>query len=580
MLIDKLVEKGIVDQEKAKALKEKIKSSQQKEEEILLSQKVVNEDKLFQIKAEETNFPFKKDVLPADVSLDILKLIPRRTAENYNMIALNKTDKHLEVGMPYPEDLSAQEALKFLSRRWELDPKIYLIKLSLFDKLLKRYGSLREEVTEILGDEDKEKKQKDKEKKERRTIEEMKKMVEEAPISKAVDSILQYAVQKGASDIHIEPERKKLRVRFRVLGSLEASVELPLRFHKPIVSRIKILSFLKLDEKRVPQDGRFSKVIDDRNIDFRVSTFPTTLGEKVVMRVLDSESGFKTFEELGLSPRDMGTVKEAIDKPYGLILATGPTGCGKSTTLYSALRELNQSDVNVVTLEDPVEYFIKGVNQSQVRPEIGYSFANGLRSVVRQDPDVIMVGEIRDNETASLAVHAALTGHIVLSTLHTNDSIGAIPRLVDLGVEPFLIPSTLSLAVAQRLVRTLCGHCKEKVKANDKEKSLVMNAIRGLPEVVRRDVNVPDPLYIWKPKGCRYCNGKGYAGRLGIFETFKMTDRVSQKGDLEGLSEENLKKEADKQGMTTMRQDGILKVLKGTTSLSEVITSTRAKENK
>jgi type IV pilus assembly protein PilB len=576
MIIDKLIEKGLVSSEKGDSLKKAIQSSQQKEEEVLLSENVVSEEKLFEIKSEIVNFPFKKDILPADVPLSVLKVIPKRTAENYKMIALNKTDQFLEVGMPYPEDLNAQEALKFLSRRWKLEPKIYLIKLSIFEEFLKLYGSLKEEVKEILGDEEGDKKRAE-EKKKRTTIEEVKKMVEDAPVSKAVDSILQYGVQKGASDIHIEPERKKLRVRFRVLGSLESSIELPLRFHKPIVSRIKILAFLKLDEQRVPQDGRFSKVIEERNIDFRVSTFPTTLGEKVVMRILDSASGFKTFEELGLSNKDMNIVKEAIAKPYGLILATGPTGCGKSTTLYSALRELNQEDVNVVTLEDPVEYFIKGVNQSQVRPEIGYSFANGLRSVVRQDPDVIMVGEIRDQETASLAIHAALTGHIVLSTLHTNDAIGAIPRLVDLGVEPFLIPSTLSLAIAQRLVRTLCGHCKKKVEANEDERKIIMAAINGLPEEVKRTVEVPNPLYIWKPVGCRYCGGKGYTGRLGIFETFKMTDRLSEKGSLE---EDSLKKEADQQGMVTMRQDGVLKALKGLTSLSEVITSTRAKEKK
>lgn len=577
-ILNKLVEKGLIDEVKATSLKEQVKGSEEELEKLILSEEIVDEDNYCEVKSEVLNVPFKKDVLPADVSLDVLRLIPQRTAEHYKMVALNKQDSFLEVGMVHPNNLSAQEALKFLSRKWSLEPKVFLIKPSIFNNILKKYGSLKEEVTEILGEEGEEEKEKQKQEKKKATIAEMKRMVEEAPVSKAVSSILQYAVEKGASDIHIEPERKKLRVRFRLLGSLQSSVELPLRFHKPVVSRIKILAFLKLDEKRVPQDGRFSQVIDDRNIDFRVSTFPTTLGEKVVMRVLDSKSGFKSFEELGLSPVDMKIVKEAISKPYGLVLATGPTGCGKSTTLYSALRALNQEDVNVVTLEDPVEYFIKGVNQSQVRPEIGYTFANGLRSVVRQDPDIIMVGEIRDRETASLAIHAALTGHIVLSTLHTNNAIGAIPRLIDLGVQPFLIPSTLSLTIAQRLVRTLCSHCKEKVKANEKQKEIIMKSVNNMPQSVRVTVDIPDPLYVWEAKGCRYCSGKGYSGRLGIFETFKMTERLSNL-NFENISEEHLEKEASRQEMVSMRQDGVLKVLQGRTTLSEVITSTRGKES-
>ncbi len=572
-LIKKLIEKGIVTKEQEASLMEEFKASGKKEEEFLLFKKIAGEEELFKAKSEISGIPFK-DVLPIDVSLDVLKLIPQRTADHYKMVALMKNNGFLEVGMLYPEDLSAQEALKFLSRRWDLKSKIVLIKPSIFDEILKRYGSLKEEVSEILDSGTKETKREEKKKKAEATIEEMKKVVEEAPVSKAVASIMQYAVEKGASDVHIEPEKKQLRVRFRILGSLHSSVKLPLRFHKPIVSRIKILSYLKLDEQRMPQDGRFSMMIGDKAVDFRVSTFPTTLGEKVVIRVLDSAAGFKTFEELGLSSRDMKIVQKAIAKPYGLILVTGPTGCGKTTTLYSALRILNQEDVNVITLEDPVEYFIKGVNQSQVRPEIGYTFARGLRHIVRQDPDVIMVGEIRDEETASLAIHAALTGHIVLSTLHTNDALGAIPRLVDLGVQPFLIPATLSLVLAQRLVRTLCTHCRQKVKPNAEQKAVIMKTLDSLPKDVRKDVKVPKPLYIWEAKGCRYCSNKGFAGRIGLYELFEMTERLSS-SSLDTLSEGVLKKEARAQSMVTMRQDGILKVLKGITSISEVITSTQ-----
>jgi len=574
-LIKKLIEKEIITKEQGDSLTKEIETSRQKEEELLLSKKILEEEELFRLKSEVSGIPFK-DVLPIDVSLDILKLIPQRTAEHYNMVALMKSNGLLDIGMLYPEDLSSQEALKFLSRKWGFRFKVFLIKPSIFNQILKRYGSLKEEVSEILSDESKETKQDKKKKKAKATIEEMKRMVEEAPVSKAVASIMQYAVEKGASDIHIEPEKKELRVRFRMLGSLYSSIQLPLRFHKPIVSRIKILSFLKLDEQRIPQDGRFSMIINDRLIDFRVSTFPTTLGEKVVVRVLDSAAGFKTFKELGLSDRDMNIVKRAIAKPYGLILATGPTGCGKTTTLYSALRVLNKDDVNVITLEDPVEYFIKGVNQSQVRPEIGYTFARGLRHIVRQDPDIIMVGEVRDVETASLAIHAALTGHIVLSTLHTNDALGAIPRLVDLGVQPFLIPATLSLVIAQRLIRVLCTHCRQKVKPNVEQRTVIMNTINSLPKDVKKDFKIPKPLYVWEAKGCRYCSDKGYSGRIGLFETFEMTDRLSNT-TLASLSEDILKKEADKQSMITMRQDGILKVLKGITTVSEVITSTQSK---
>ncbi len=575
MLTDKLIEKGIIDKEKGSSIKELVRSTGQKEEEVLLSQDLIGEEELFQIKSEVSNIPFKKDVLPVDVSLDVLKLIPQRTAEHYKMLALSKSDSFLEVGMVYPEDLNAQEALKFLSRKWNLEVKVYLILPSSFKDIFKRYGSLREEVSELLHDEDEDKKEE--RRKEQTTLEDMKKMVEKAPVSKAVNSILEYAVQKGASDIHIEPERKKLRVRFRLLGSLQSSVELPLRFHGPIASRIKILSSLKLDEKRIPQDGRFSSIIEERGIDFRVSTFPTTLGEKVVMRVLDSEAGLQNFEELGFSDRDMKTINRTIQKPYGLILATGPTGSGKSTTLYSALRVLNKEDVNIVTLEDPVEYFIQGVNQSQVRPEIGYTFARGLRHIVRQDPDVIMVGEIRDEETASLSVHAALTGHIVLSTLHTNNAVGAVPRFIDLGVQPFLVPSTISLVIAQRLVRILCNHCKEKVKPNPEENKVIMDAINNLPAKAKGEIDIPKPFYIWKAKGCRHCADKGYVGRIGLFEIFEMTNRLAD-AKLENLSEDALEKEARKQGMTTMRQDGVLKALKGLTSLSEVVTSTQVKE--
>lgn len=365
----------------------------------------------------------------------------------------------LQVGMVYPEDFKSQEALKFLARQQNFVYQVFLITSTNFNELLKQYRNLKGEVGTALEE------LKEEIKKEKGIIktEELERLAEEAPISKIVAVILRQALEGDASDIHIEPTKEKLRVRFRFLGTLHSSIILPLKIHPAVIARIKILSNLKIDETRVPQDGRFSTKINGKNIDFRVSTFPTALGEKVALRVLDPSIGFKKFEDLGLRGRNLQAVKEAVIKPYGLILATGPTGSGKTTTLYSILQLLNKEGTNIVTLEDPIEYFLEGVNQSQIKPEIGYDFGTGLRQILRQDPNIIMVGEIRDEETASLVTNAALTGHIVLSTLHTNNSLGVIPRLIDLGVKPYLIPSTLSVAIAQRLVRTLCPECKKRL---------------------------------------------------------------------------------------------------------------------
>lgn len=294
------------------------------------------------------------------------------------------------------------------------------------------------------------------------SAEEFERLAEEAPITKVVAVILGHGVDGRAADIHIEPIEGKVRVRFRLDGILHASIFLPFHLLPALISRIKILASMKIDETRVPQDGRFSTKINGKNIDFRVSTFPTMLGEKVAIRVLDPTQGLINLDDLGLTQRNIQLVREAIAKPYGLLLSTGPTGSGKTTTLYTLLRMLNKEGKNIVTLEDPVEYFIDGVNQSQIRTEIGYTFATGLRHVLRQAPDIIMVGEIRDEETASLSIHSALTGHLVLSTLHTNNALGVIPRLIDLGIRPFLISPTLKLAIAQRLVRKLCSECKKR----------------------------------------------------------------------------------------------------------------------
>jgi type IV pilus assembly protein PilB len=330
---------------------------------------------------------------------------------------------------------------------------------------------------------------------------------------------------------------------------------------------------LKIDETRLPQDGRFFSAIDEKEIDFRISSFPTALGEKIAIRILDPSVGLKSIHELGLEGKNLETLKEEILKPYGMILITGPTGSGKTTTLYAIMQVLNQDKVNVISLEDPVEYTMEGINQSQVLPEIGYTFARGLRHIVRQDPDIIMVGEIRDNETAELATHSALTGHLVLSTLHTNNATGVIPRLMDLGIDPFLIPSSLNLMIAQRLARKLCPDCKKRMLATEEEQKIIEETLASLPKEEMEKLSYQKPYYIYKSKGCATCNDKGYLGRIGIFEIMKMTSEL-EKLILSQPSQEKLFAEAKRQGMITLQQDGIIKALEGEVSLEEVLSIT------
>jgi len=567
-LIQQLVKKGTLDKEKATALEFEIRESGKKEEEVILEKRICDEDFLFNLKSKNLKIPLK-EIIVSEVPLETLEMIPEETAKYYQMIPLVRKGETLEVGMVYPEDLKAQEALKFLARQGPFSYQVFLITPTTFSDLLKQYRTLRREVGRALEELETEFKEKRVEVRPR-TAAEFERLAEEAPITKIVAVILRHAVEGKASDIHIEPTREKLRIRFRLLGILHSSIFLPLRTHLAVVARIKILSNLKIDETRIPQDGRFSTKIDEKSVDFRVSTFPTTLGEKVAIRVLDPTIGLKTFGELGLEKRNLGIVKEAIKRPYGLILASGPTGCGKTTTLYAILQVFNKEGVNIVTLEDPVEYFIEGINQSQVRPEIGYDFAVGLRHIVRQDPDIIMVGEIRDPETASLSTHAALTGHIVLSTLHTSNAIGVIPRLLDLGIQPYLIPPTLSIAIAQRLVRRLCDNCKKKIKPKKEIKDLILKEIDELPLQAKKNLKIPEPLYIWQTDGCQKCNNEGFVGRIGLFEILSMTDQLSDI-ILKEPSEREIIKETRRQGMITMKQDGILKVLAGVTTIEEVL---------
>ena len=567
-LLQQLVKKGLLEKEKASSIEYEIKSSGKKEEEAILERRIVSEDFLFGLKSENLKIPLKK-IYVEDIALQVLEIIPEDSAKYYQIIPISKKDKVLEVGMVYPEDIKAQEALEFLARRHNVSYKIFLITLTDFRNLLKKYRTLRGEVTRALEELETEL---EGEKVQEKTIllTEFERMAEEAPISKVVAVLLRHAVDGNASDIHIEPIKGKVRVRFRLDGVLHSSIFLPFRTLAAVISRIKILSNLKIDETRVPQDGRFSTKIGGRDIDFRVSTFPTVLGEKVVMRILDPEKALADIKELGVSGRNFKAIDKAIKKPYGLILSTGPTGCGKTTTLYAILRILNKDGVNIMTLEDPVEYFIEGVNQSQVKPEIGYEFATGLRHMLRQDPDILMVGEIRDEETASLAIHAALTGHLVLSTIHTNNALGVIPRLIDLGIKSYLIPPTLSISLAQRLVRTLCNDCKKKIKPKKEIKDLILKEIDNLPPQIKKYVKIPRSLNMYGAVGCKKCNGTGYTGRTGVFEILETTDQLSEI-ILREPSEMKISEEAKRQGMVTMKQDGILKVLEGITSIEEVL---------
>ncbi len=570
LLTKQLVENKIITQEQADAVELELAQDRQKNEETALVERgLIEENELFELKSRLLAIPFVSDP-PEGNQLEVLQTIPEETAKFYRMIPLGQKKNEILIGMVSPEDLKAQEALKFLARKSGFSYSVFLITPKVFNAVLAKYRDLKKEVGKALE----EFREEETEAVAARSLpEEMISNVEDAPIAKIVNVILRNAIDGNASDIHIEPSRTKLRVRFRVMGELYSSIFLPLNIANAVLARVKIISNMKIDENRVPQDGRFSMKINSKNIDFRVSTLPTALGEKVVMRILDPDAGKKTFEDLGLDGRNLELMKKAIDSPFGLILVTGPTGSGKSTTLYAVLQEVNDEKINIISLEDPVEYFCDGVNQSQVRPEIGFDFASGLRSILRQDPDVIMVGEVRDEETALLTIHSALTGHLVLSTLHTNDALGVVPRLVDLKIQSYLIPSTLVLALAQRLVRRLCPACKKQVPARGYLKERIIAEYNDIPAKSRNGVELVEPIMICEPVGCPKCGRQGFSGRIGIFETLEMTPELGEI-ILKDLSESALKSEGRRQGLLSMRQDGILKAIRGLTTVEEVLKAT------
>ncbi len=496
----------------------------------------------------------------ATLPQEVLNYIPQESAAHYRIVPLALVNGVLEVGVNNPDDIQVREVLNFISTKHNLPYKMVFMLDRDIEQTLRFYENLTGEVSDALGNFENELDAEIAAGSEE-SREETKKALEhieaDAPVTKIVATILRYAVDGGASDIHIEPRDQKVVVRFRVDGSLATSLELPKAVHGAVVARVKILSSMRLDERRRPQDGRFSANFDDRKIDFRVSILPTNFGEKVVMRILDNTRGVTKLEDTGISSHLLTTIRKMKDEPHGIILISGPTGSGKSTTLYALLSEMDRLTKNVLSLEDPVEYNIDGVAQSQVRPEIGYTFANGLRAALRQDPDIIMVGEIRDKETAQLAIQAALTGHLVLSTIHTNNSIGVIPRLIDMGIDPYLIAPTLKLAIAQRLARRVYKGTGREEPVSRSMRMMMDETFKTLPSKFHN--RIPQSRTIVHPEPSPQ-SATGLKGRVAITEVLEVNDEI-QELILKNGSEEQMYNVARTHGFMTMQEDAIIKAL-------------------
>lgn len=540
---------------------------------VLLKRGKISEEDLTRIKAYILGIPFVS-LEHEKVDPEVLRIIPEPIARKHNIVAYRKKEYALEVAMLDPEDL---ETIAFITKKARLKIQPRLTNRASVAQVLRQYQkSLEAEFGEIIH-------------KEVRSlqstvpadgaqnakIEDLKKLAEDLPIIRIVDTLLRHAITQHASDIHIEPMENEVAIRYRIDGILHDAMILPKQVSAAIVARVKVLSALKLDEHRLPQDGRFKIEEENYAVSFRVSILPVYDGEKVVMRLLSENTKGFTLETLGFYGEGLEAVHRALKKTVGMILATGPTGSGKTTTLYTLIDILNTPGVNISTIEDPVEYRIPRVNQTQVRPDIGFTFANGLRSLVRQDPDIIMVGEIRDNETASLAINAALTGHMVLSTLHTNSASGALPRLIDMKAEPFLIVSTVSVIISQRLVRRLCPG-KEAYKLSREELNMMTKEIdldRVLvflksERIVKDDATWKD-ISFHRPKPTDECSD-GYEGRIGIHEVLPLSEAIKTMV-MQGATSDMIEAEAKKEGMMTMIEDGIIKAAQGITSIEEVL---------
>lgn len=562
-----LQKRGLLNEEQIAHILERGKADSLSAAEVIRSERIIPDEEFAKIYAEFLDVPYI-DLTNIKPNPQAMQDISRKAAGTYRFIAFDIKDAKLLVAMEFPDDFQALEAVKFIAKRKGLQPEIYLASSEAIEKSLRGSGAVEEEIggalkefsqdlTEAgaIGD---------------KTSKGIERIVEEAPVSKVVAVMIRHAIEGHSSDIHIEPTDKEVRVRYRIDGKLHTTLTLPPKVHSAIISRIKILSNLKIDESRLPQDGRFSATIDNRAYDFRVSSMPTAFGEKIAMRILDKSSGAPSFEELGLRGAMEETFVKHLNLPYGILLISGPTGSGKSTTLFTSLTTLNSPERNIVTLEDPVEYEIAGINQTQVQPEIGLTFASGLRSILRQDPNVIMVGEIRDRETAELSVHAALTGHLVLSSIHTNSAVGAIPRLIDMGIDGFLLSASVRLLAAQRLVPRLCQACKTEVELTAAELEKITMELNGIPDTYRILENQKNPTSLYSTPGCPECKEMGVLGRVAIFEVVPISRKMR-----EGINEfkgfDELNAIAKSEGMVTMRQDGLLKALAGEVRYEDVL---------
>lgn len=542
--------------------------------EILLKKKLVDELKLRQLYAYILGVPFvdlSKEIIPSEV----LHIVPEPIAKKYKIVAFEKSGQDLKVAMLNPEDI---QTIDFIRKKTGLKIITCLTSESSIDVILKQYEkSLKAEFGDIIEKNSQEVSGDEKE--------DLEKVAQGLPIIRIVDTLIKHAILQGASDIHIEPDEKEVRVRYRIDGILHDAMTLPKQIKHGIIARIKVLSNLKLDEHRVPQDGRFKLEKDDIKISFRVSILPIFEGEKIVMRLLDETSKGLTLEKMGLTGNALEIIHRQIKKPNGMILVTGPTGSGKTTTLYTVMDILNTPEVNISTVEDPVEYRMPRVNQTQIYTKVGLTFAAGLRALLRQDPDIIMVGEIRDQETLEMAIHAALTGHLVLSTLHTNSAAATLPRIIDMGAEPFLVASTVNVIIAQRLVRKLCPDCKKEYKMTAKE----LEALNGnydmasILEVIKNNSQTKgvvdskakwEEVVLYKAGGCERCGNEGYKGRSGIYEVLEV-DAEMEKMISQKASTEEVEKKAREKGMLTMVEDGFIKAVNGITSIEEILRVTK-----
>jgi type IV pilus assembly protein PilB len=549
LLGEVLVEAGLITREQLGEAMELQKQSKERLGRVLLAMGIGTEKDIAVAISRQLGMEFVDldDVVPDE---QVLLLLPEHLARRYQILPLGVADGKLRVGMVDPLDVLALDDVRRQIKQ-EIVPVV--IAHDGFQRVLNQYpaldDSLRAMIQEIKTDQSEE-----------MGLDGLRKLVDEAPVVRLVNMIILQAVRQRASDIHIEAQETRVRVRFRIDGALYVVMTPPRHIHAAIISRIKIMADMDIAERRLPQDGRIELKVEGRDIDLRVSTIPTVFGEKVVMRILDKSQTLVGIEKIGLLAENRLRFESMLAKPYGIVLLTGPTGSGKTTTLYTMLNKLNSTDTNIVTVEDPVEYQLAGINQVQVNPKAGLSFANGLRAFLRQDPDIIMVGEIRDEETARIAIHAALTGHLVLSTLHTNDAPGAVTRLVDMGIEPFLVASSLIGVIAQRLIRLLCERCKETYTPPAE----VLQRLGA--SMLAGDGQVP----IFRPVGCEHCNKIGYKGRSGIFEIMVVDDAI-RAFITRRASITEIREQAVKGGMWSLAEDGLEKVILGVTSPEEVL---------